>query len=65
MPGAHCAVVNCGRHFSRTKFPSVRFYKIPIGEKDETELNCSDDSSNSLTIRSDDSTEKCCEVPLM
>ena len=30
-----------------------------------TELNCSDDSSNSLTIRSDDSTEKCCEVPQM
>ena len=35
MPGAHCAIGNCGRHYSKSKFPSVRFYKIPTGEKDE------------------------------
>jgi len=35
MPGAHCAIVNCGRHYSKSKFPSVRFCKIPTGEKDE------------------------------
>ena len=35
MPGAHCAVVCCGRHFSKIEFPNIRFYKIPIGKKDE------------------------------
>ena len=48
-------------------FRPLLVYFVPSAAtmQDNTELNCSDDSSNSLTIRSDDSTEKCCEVPQM